>query len=155
MLRCCCRPPKKDSPLFLAAPGVANAQAAYFAFANFLAWSDQPIYVLEKDNDLTVAQLAQKNAADILTVQPTGPFLLGGHSYGGFRPECTLTNALSILQPASPIPHASWHKTLLAFVNLQLLLKFAINGAMPSAEPEPKHRLHRGQCWMAVPTGSK
>jgi hypothetical protein len=28
-------------PLFLAAPGVANAQSAYFAFAQFLSWSDQ------------------------------------------------------------------------------------------------------------------
>jgi acyl carrier protein len=28
-------------PLFLAAPGVANAQSAYFAFAQFLNWSDQ------------------------------------------------------------------------------------------------------------------
>ena len=101
-----CRPPKKDSPLFLAAPGVANAQAAYFAFANFLAWSDQPIYVLEKDNDLTVAQLAQKNAADILTVQPAGPFLLGGHSYGGARPWCMLISILSGVQDDSPEPHS-------------------------------------------------
>lgn len=30
-----------------------------------------------------VFQLALKNAADIVKVQPTGPYLLGGHSYGG------------------------------------------------------------------------
>lgn len=70
-------------PLFLAAPGVANAQSAYYAFSQFLAWSDQPIYVLEKDNDLNIYDLARQNARDILKVQPTGPYLLGGHSYGG------------------------------------------------------------------------
>jgi 3-oxoacyl-(acyl-carrier-protein) synthase/acyl carrier protein len=74
-------PPSR--PLFLAAPGVANAQSAYFAFAQFLSWSDQPIYVLEKDNDMDIAQLARANAQDILKVQPEGPYLLGGHSYGG------------------------------------------------------------------------
>ncbi len=57
-------------PLFLAAPGVANAQSAYFAFANFLAWSDQPIYVLDKDNDMDIYTLARANAEDILKVQP-------------------------------------------------------------------------------------
>jgi thioesterase domain-containing protein len=39
--------------------------------------------VLEKDNDLDISALARANAADILKVQPEGPFLLGGHSYGG------------------------------------------------------------------------
>jgi acyl transferase domain-containing protein/NADPH:quinone reductase-like Zn-dependent oxidoreductase/acyl carrier protein len=77
------RPAPAPRPLFLAAPGVANAQSAYFAFAQFLQWSDQPIYVLEKDNDLDIAALARQNAADILKVQPEGPYLLGGHSYGG------------------------------------------------------------------------
>lgn len=56
-------------PLFLAAPGVANAQSAYFAFSQFLAWSDQPIYVLEKDNDLNIYDLARQNARDILKVR--------------------------------------------------------------------------------------
>ena len=37
----------------------------------------------QKDNDLTIAELAAANAADILRVQPSGPYLLGGHSYGG------------------------------------------------------------------------
>ncbi|KAL0047289.1 hypothetical protein WJX82_000056 [Trebouxia sp. C0006] len=72
-----------QSPLFLAAPGVANAQSAYFSFSQFLQWSDQPIYVLDKDNDLNIAQLARQNASDIVKVQPEGPYLLGGHSYGG------------------------------------------------------------------------
>ena len=67
----------------LAAPGVANAQSAYFSFSQFLQWSDQPIYVLDKDNDLNIAQLARQNASDIVKVQPEGPYLLGGHSYGG------------------------------------------------------------------------
>lgn len=39
-----------------------------FAFSQFLSWSDQPIYVLEKDNDLDIAELARRNAADILKV---------------------------------------------------------------------------------------
>lgn len=77
------RGPPAQRPLFLAAPGVANAQAAYFSFSQYLAWSTQPIYVLDKDNDLTVADLARRNAADIVRVQPEGPYLLGGHSYGG------------------------------------------------------------------------
>ena len=70
-------------PLFLAAPGVANAQSAYFIFKSFLNWSDQPIFVMEKDNDLTIEELATQNAMDIIGVQPEGPYLIGGHSYGG------------------------------------------------------------------------
>eukprot|EP00963_Diacronema_lutheri_P009971 scaffold941_cov454-Pavlova_lutheri.AAC.1 len=70
-------------PLFLAAPGVANAQSAYFIFKSFLNWSDQPIFVMEKDNDLTIEELATQNAMDIIGVQPEGPYLVGGHSYGG------------------------------------------------------------------------
>jgi hypothetical protein len=63
------RGPPTAKPLFLAAPGVANAQSAYFAFSQFLAWSDQPIYVLEKDNDLNIYDLARQNARDILKVR--------------------------------------------------------------------------------------
>jgi len=48
-----------------------------------LQWSSQPIYVLDKDNDLDVPALALQNAADIVKVQPEGPYLVGGHSYGG------------------------------------------------------------------------
>lgn len=48
-----------------------------------LQWSSQPIYVLDKDNDLDVVALAARNALDIVRVQPEGPYLLGGHSYGG------------------------------------------------------------------------
>jgi hypothetical protein len=62
-------------PLFLAAPGVANAQSAYFAFSQFLAWSDQPIYVLEKDNDLNIYDLARQNARDILKVRTAPAYL--------------------------------------------------------------------------------
>ena len=32
---------------------------------------------------MDIATLARANAADILAVQPQGPYLLGGHSYGG------------------------------------------------------------------------
>jgi thioesterase domain-containing protein len=39
--------------------------------------------VLDKDNDLTVSQLALRNAVDMVRVQPEGPYLVGGHSYGG------------------------------------------------------------------------
>lgn len=154
------RPPAAERPLFLAAPGVANAQSAYFSFSQFLQvggvdltaveaagqgffsnackvfetqradadgggtalrtsllqgprcacvtvrsrfphrrklvflpppdpplqpvqWSSQPIYVLDKDNDLDVPALARRNAADMVRVQPEGPYLVGGHSYGG------------------------------------------------------------------------
>ena len=49
-----------------------------------MQWSqNNPIYVLDKDNDLNVCELALKNASDIVKVQPEGPYLLGGHSYGG------------------------------------------------------------------------
>jgi len=77
------RGPAQQKPLFLAAPGVANAQSAYFSFSQYLAWSNQPIYVLDKDNDLNVTVLAERNAADVVRIQPEGPYLLGGHSYGG------------------------------------------------------------------------
>lgn len=99
---------------------MANAQAAYFAFANFLAWSTQPIYVLEKDNDLTVAQLAQKNAADILTVQPAGPFLLGGHSYGAFK-ACPINAS----QHCAGFPDYQLALTVLAMSSQQLPLQKA------------------------------
>lgn len=39
--------------------------------------------MLDKDNDLDVTALALVNAADIVRVQPEGPYLVGGHSYGG------------------------------------------------------------------------
>lgn len=61
----CCRGPAAVRPLFLAAPGVANAQSAYFSFSRYLAWSTQPIYVLEKDNALNIEQLARRNAGEI------------------------------------------------------------------------------------------
>ena len=77
------RPPPAAKPLFLAAPGVANAQSAYFAFSQYLQWSSQPIYVLDKDNDLNLNQLALQNAEDVVAIQPDGPYLIGGHSYGG------------------------------------------------------------------------
>lgn len=77
------RPPQHDRPLFLAAPGVANAQSAYFSFSMFLQWSTQPIYVLDKDNDLNLRDLALQNARDIVASQSDGPYLVGGHSYGG------------------------------------------------------------------------
>lgn len=77
------RPSPTERPLFLAAPGVANAQSAYFSFSTFLQWSTQPIYVLDKDNDLDLRALALQNASDIVAVCPEGPYLVGGHSYGG------------------------------------------------------------------------
>lgn len=77
------RPPETPKPLFLAAPGVANAQSAYFAFSQYLQWSSQPIYVLDKDNDLNLHDLAMQNANDIIAIQAEGPYLIGGHSYGG------------------------------------------------------------------------
>jgi 3-oxoacyl-(acyl-carrier-protein) synthase/acyl carrier protein len=77
------RPSPTERPLFLAAPGVANAQSAYFSFSTFLQWSTQPIYVLDKDNDLNLFALARQNAADIVAICPEGPYLVGGHSYGG------------------------------------------------------------------------
>ena len=61
-------------PLFLAAPGVANAQSAYYSFSRYLAWSTQPIYVLEKDNALNIAQLARRNAgATSLAAEQASP----------------------------------------------------------------------------------
>ena len=70
-------------PLFLAAPGVANGQSAYFSFVAHLSWSEQPIYTLEKDDSKTIEELAAVHVEDILRIQPRGPYLLGGHSYGG------------------------------------------------------------------------
>ena len=64
-------------------PRRGQCSVCLFSFSQFLQWSDQPIYVLDKDNDLNIAQLARQNASDIVKVQPEGPYLLGGHSYGG------------------------------------------------------------------------
>lgn len=58
------RPPSAPRPLFLAAPGVANAQSAYFSFSAFLQWADQPIYVLDKDNDLDIDRCAETRAGE-------------------------------------------------------------------------------------------
>jgi hypothetical protein len=33
-----------------------HVQSAYFTFSSFLQWSDQPIYVLDKDNDLSIGE---------------------------------------------------------------------------------------------------
>lgn len=52
-------------------------------FTTILQWSTQPIYVLDKDNDLDLHDLARQNAADMVAIQPEGPYLVGGHSYGG------------------------------------------------------------------------
>ena len=70
-------------PLFLAAPGVANGQSAYFSFMAHLAYCDQPIYTLEKDNAYTIKDLAALHVEDMIKIQPFGPYLIGGHSYGG------------------------------------------------------------------------
>lgn len=53
------------------------------SFPTPLQWSSQPIYVLDKDNDLDVTALALQNASDMVRVQHEGPYLVGGHSYGG------------------------------------------------------------------------
>lgn len=84
-------------PLFLAAPGVANAQSAYFAFSQFLTWSDQPIYVLEKDNDLNIHDLARQNAKDILKVRP------GQH--GSLDIEFLLNKSVAVVLPSVDLIH--------------------------------------------------
>ena len=56
-------------------------QLQFFAF-RFLQWSDQPVYALEK-HYLSIRELAEINARDMLLIQPHGPYIIGGHSYGG------------------------------------------------------------------------
>lgn len=59
-------PPASQSP---GAPTLLLPPTPQFAFAQYLSWSDQPIYVLEKDNDLDITALALQNAADIRKVR--------------------------------------------------------------------------------------
>lgn len=48
-----------------------------------LSYSFGAVHVLAKESMLSVSQLAWRNAVDILRVQPDGPYLLGGYSFGG------------------------------------------------------------------------
>ena len=116
------RPPAQAKPLFLAAPGVANAQSAYFAFSMFLQWSTQPIYVLDKDNDLDLKALALQNAEDIVLIQPEGPYLVGGHSYGG----AVAVEIAMVLE--------SWGKEVGLVLIMDTPLKEQIRQRQPNAE---------------------
>jgi acyl transferase domain-containing protein/NADPH:quinone reductase-like Zn-dependent oxidoreductase/acyl carrier protein/thioesterase domain-containing protein len=116
------RPPAQAKPLFLAAPGVANAQSAYFSFSMFLQWSSQPIYVLDKDNDLDLKALALQNAEDIVLIQPEGPYLVGGHSYGG----AVAVEIAMVLE--------SWGKEVGLVLIMDTPLKEQIRQAKPMAE---------------------
>ena len=50
----------------------------------YLQWSDaQPIYVLDKDPEKTVAELAVQNAMGTLAVQPQGRYVIGDTRMGG------------------------------------------------------------------------
>ena len=116
------RPPSQAKPLFLAAPGVANAQSAYFSFSMFLQWSSQPIYVLDKDNDLDLKALALQNAEDIVIIQPEGPYLVGGHSYGG----AVAVEIAMVLE--------SWGKEVGLVLIMDTPLKEQIRTRQPNAE---------------------
>ncbi|CAG9466966.1 unnamed protein product [Pedinophyceae sp. YPF-701] len=73
-------PPKT---LFLATPIIIEGPAAYRTFSSWVSWAGADIVVLPKDDTLSIMQLAEWGVRDILSVQPKGPYLVGGYSHGG------------------------------------------------------------------------
>jgi amino acid adenylation domain-containing protein len=75
-------------PLFCVA-GVAGVPATYLPISLYLG-SDQPFYVLQNQGlenrglpDFSIKGAAKRAIRSIRSVQPTGPYLLAGHSWGG------------------------------------------------------------------------
>jgi 3-oxoacyl-(acyl-carrier-protein) synthase/acyl carrier protein len=74
-------------PLFLGAPAFGDGSLAYMSLAKALetelpSWN-QAIFTLERDEQTPWPELAAAHASHMVTVQPCGPFVLGGHSLGG------------------------------------------------------------------------
>jgi hypothetical protein len=83
-------PPPASSPLqplFLGAPAFGDGQLAYMRLATALReevrGGAQPIVTLERDENTPWPLLAAAHALQVAEMQPTMPFLLGGHSLGG------------------------------------------------------------------------
>ncbi|MDJ0598488.1 MAG: amino acid adenylation domain-containing protein [Crocosphaera sp.] len=77
-----------QTPLFLAHPIGGNA-LGYIALGRYLS-SNQPLYALQapgmdgqKSPYTSIPDLASYYIEAVKTIQPCGPYLLGGHSFGG------------------------------------------------------------------------
>ncbi|NEP54598.1 MAG: alpha/beta fold hydrolase, partial [Moorea sp. SIO3C2] len=82
------QPNGNKRPLFLV-PGGGGSVVYYSYLARYLS-SDQPFYGLqaigldgESEPYTRVEDIAAHNIQEIQSIQPQGPYLLGGHSFGG------------------------------------------------------------------------
>ena len=82
--------PKGEKPPFFCVPGDGGNVLYFYDLARFMG-ADQPFYGLqsvgldgETEPYTTVEEMAAHFIDQIQTVQPQGPYLLGGHSFGGW-----------------------------------------------------------------------
>jgi len=111
--------PNGSKPPFFCVPGAGGNVIYLYALARYLS-SDQPFYGLQawgldgKSQPYTrIEDMATQYIEAIQTLQPEGPYLLGGHSYGGqvaFEMATQLakqgqkTALLAILDTPAPLP---------------------------------------------------
>ena len=86
-LRARVEPQPAVRPLFLGAPAFGDGSLAYMSLSKALeselpGWN-QSIFTLERDTETPWPELAAAHALHMLTLQPQGPYVLGGHSLGG------------------------------------------------------------------------
>jgi thioesterase domain-containing protein len=99
-------------PLFVCAGG-GGLGVAFVALARHLG-DDRPVYAFQARGmerrgvpDFSVRAMAKRNVASLLTVQPSGPFHLAGHSFGG----------LVALEMAHRLRRAGHEVALVAFLD--------------------------------------
>ena len=83
----------RERPIFFVAGG-GGFPLTYRALAIELG-AEQPLVVLEQRGlrshawpDWSIASAARRHLREVRRVQPAGPYLLGGHSYGGVVAHC-------------------------------------------------------------------
>ncbi|NEQ86904.1 MAG: non-ribosomal peptide synthetase, partial [Moorea sp. SIO2I5] len=81
--------PNGDKRPFFLVPGGGGSVVYYSYLARYLS-SDQPLYGLqavgldgESEPYMRIEDIAAHNIQEIQSIQPQGPYLLGGHSFGG------------------------------------------------------------------------
>jgi amino acid adenylation domain-containing protein len=75
----------KERPRLFLVPGAGGSAGDFAHFARALG-SDQPVWGFHSDGlsagDVSIERIAQTYADEVLTLQPTGPYLIGGWSLG-------------------------------------------------------------------------
>jgi len=81
--------PDGSKPPFFCVPGILGSVFEFYRLAHYLG-EKQPFYALRSlglDEDVTpyttLAEIADHHIRAMQTVQPQGPYFLGGHSFGG------------------------------------------------------------------------